>query len=58
MSFQRLFGLNFEDEGAICTKISPINCMSQVQPHGQRTPNEGILNQRNLKIWVEVADKI
>ena len=25
--------------------------------HGLRTPNEGI-NQRNLKIWVDVADKI
>ena len=25
--------------------------------HGLRTPNEGI-NQRNLKIWANVADKI
>ena len=25
--------------------------------HGLRTPNEGI-NQRNLKIWAEMADKI
>ena len=25
--------------------------------HGLRTPNEGI-NQRNMKIWVDVADKI
>ena len=25
--------------------------------HGLRTPNEGI-NQRNLKIWTDVADKI
>ena len=25
--------------------------------HGLRTPNEGI-NQRNLKFWAEVADKI
>ena len=25
--------------------------------HGLRTPNEGI-NQRNLKIWATVADKI
>ena len=25
--------------------------------HGLRTPNEGI-NQRNLKIWGDVADKI
>ena len=25
--------------------------------HGLRTPNEGI-NQRNLKIWADVADKI
>ena len=24
--------------------------------HGLRTPNEGI-NQRNLKIWADVADK-
>ena len=27
------------------------------QNHGIRTPNEGI-NQRNLKIWADVADKI
>jgi hypothetical protein len=26
-------------------------------PHGLRTPNEGI-NQRNLKNWADVADKI
>ena len=26
-------------------------------PHGLRTPNEGI-NQRNLKIWADVADNI
>ena len=26
-------------------------------PHGLRTLNEGI-NQRNLKIWADVADKI
>ena len=25
--------------------------------HGLRTPNEG-LNQRNLKIWADAADKI
>ena len=25
--------------------------------HGPRTPNEGI-NQRNLKFWADVADKI
>ena len=25
--------------------------------HGLRTPNEGI-NQRNLKIWADVADKL
>ena len=25
--------------------------------HGLRTPNEGI-NQKNLKIWADVADKI
>ena len=25
--------------------------------HGLRTPNEGI-NQRNLKVWADVADKI
>ena len=25
--------------------------------HGLRTPNEGI-DQRNLKIWADVADKI
>ena len=25
--------------------------------HGLRTPNKGI-NQRNLKIWADVADKI
>ena len=31
----------------------------QVLPsdHGLRTPNGGI-NQRNLKIWADVADKI
>ena len=28
-----------------------------VSDYGQWTPNEGI-NQRNLKIWVDVADKI
>ena len=28
-----------------------------VYTHGQRTPNTGI-NQRNLKFWAEVADKI
>ena len=28
-----------------------------VHNHGLRTPNEGI-NQRNLKIWADVADKI
>ena len=28
-----------------------------VSHHGLRTPNEGI-NQRNLKIWPNVADKI
>ena len=27
------------------------------QNHGLRTPNEGI-NQRNLNIWADVADKI
>ena len=27
------------------------------QKHGLRTPNEGI-NQRHLKIWADVADKI
>ena len=25
--------------------------------HGLRTPNEG-MNQRNLKFWADVADKI
>ena len=28
-----------------------------LQNHGLRTPNEG-KNQRNLKIWADVADKI
>ena len=28
-----------------------------MQMHGLRTPNEGV-NQRNLKIWADVADKI
>ena len=27
------------------------------QKHGLRTPNEGI-NQRNMKLWADVADKI
>ena len=31
--------------------------LSRPQRHGLRTPNEGI-NQRNLKIWADVADKI
>ena len=31
------------------------NAVSHI--HGLRTPNEGI-NQRNLKIWADVADKI
>ena len=33
-----------------CHKVVSIN-------HGLRTPNEGI-NQRNLKFWANVADKI
>ena len=33
-----------------CFELLPTN-------HGLRTPNEGI-NQRNLKIWTDVADKI
>jgi hypothetical protein len=31
--------------------------LSHNQDHGLRTPNEGI-NQRYLKIWANVADKI
>ena len=31
--------------------------LSLGRTHGLRTPNEGI-NQRNLKIWADVADKI
>ena len=30
---------------------------SELPSHGLRTPNEGI-NQRNPKIWADVADKI
>ena len=29
----------------------------RISSHGLRTPNEAI-NQRNLKIWADVADKI
>ena len=36
--------------GVQLTKDDPMD-------HGLRTPNEGI-NQRNLKIWADVADKI
>ena len=38
---------------ARCRKVSPKN----ERNHGLRRPNEGI-NQRNLKIWTDVADKI
>ena len=31
--------------------------LDEVARHGLRTSNEGI-NQRNLKFWVDVADKI
>ena len=35
----------------------PLNCDFNHFGHGLRTPDEGI-NQRNLKIWADVADKI
>ena len=35
----------------------PQNSTTNVCVHGLQTPNEGI-NQRNLKIWADVADKI
>ena len=31
--------------------------VTDILSHGLRTPNEGI-NQRNLKFWTDVADKI
>ena len=34
-----------------------VNACSILPGHGLRTPNEGI-NQRNLKTWADVADKI
>ena len=33
------------------------NCLTLSPLHGLRTPNEG-MNQRNLKIWANVADKM
>ena len=44
----------------MCFQLSiarKMNSMAHVAVHGLRTPNEGI-NQRNLKIWADVADKI
>ena len=40
-----------------CMALIPIEVQGNVVAHGLRTPNEGI-NQRNLKIWADVADKI
>ena len=37
--------------------IIKIELVLKIFKHGLRTPNEGI-NQRNLKIWADVADKI
>jgi hypothetical protein len=36
--------------------ISPLDLFDTLT-HGLRTPNEGT-NQRNLKFWADVADKI
>ena len=38
-------------------KCNQLNCILYVVDHGLRTPNEGI-NQRYLKNWAKVADKI
>ena len=41
----------------LCSKcLSTPNCWLEITDYGQST-NEGI-NQRNLKIWADVADKI
>ena len=40
----------------ICAQASSVKA-SYRKAHGLRTPNEGI-NQRNLKFWADVADKI
>ena len=45
----------------VCPKLRRVHAIihsaSHRHYHGLRTPNEGI-NQRNLKIWADVADKI
>ena len=37
--------------------LSLVRARTYLQPHGLRTPNEG-KNQRHLKKWADVADKI
>jgi len=41
----------------IRTTLQSMEILTHHLNHGLRTPNEGI-NQRNLKIWVDVANKI
>ena len=43
--------------GQLLKRNGLIKLRSQDFTHGLRTSNEGI-NQRNLKIWTNVADKI
>ena len=42
---------------ALKSQTGPTHTQSLQPLHGLRTPNEGI-NQRNLKFWADVADKI
>ena len=48
----------FSALGDVPPCLKPLHCACYLCPaHRLRTPNEGI-NQRNLRIWANVADKI
>ena len=52
------FGKRYEDDFRIIFDQWPkLHLGLDALNHGLRTPNEGI-NQRYLKIWADVADKI
>ena len=48
--------MTVSQKGAKPDLQSEISRLDYDHIHGLRTPNEGI-NQRNLKIWADVADK-
>ena len=56
-SLSTFLRFNFLGVGQLCLPMAFCHVMSYDTHHGLRTPNESI-NQRYLKNWADVADKI